>query len=539
MDWQSIIFQFIGGLGVFLFGIKYMSDGLQKTAGDKMRSVLEKYTSNPVKGVIAGIVVTALIQTSAGTTVMAIGLINAGLMTLRQAIGVIMGANIGTTLTAFIIGVKIDEYALPIIAIGAFMLFFLKKRKLQYIGQIVFGFGMLFLGLKTMTGGVKPLQDLQIFHDFITDLSHNPILGVIVGTVFTVLVQSSTATIGILQTLAHEGMITLEPALPILFGDNIGSTIVAVIAAIGASIAAKRAAAFHVTFNVIGTIIFMLALGLVTPLVAWLGEITGANIRMQIAYAHGLFNFTNAMIFLPFVGIMAAFVSKIIPGEIKPLEYGTKHLDERLLTNPSVALGQATHEILRMGQFAKETLNDAVNYFFTKDDKFGDLALQKETIINDLDKKTTDYLIRIQQNAMSEQESQRASILMHTINDLERIGDHAENIVELAEYTVTHKVVFSDEAIEELKKMINLTDVTIGQAISALENDDKALAQQVLVNESEIDKMERAFRKTHISRLNQNLCSGNSGAVFIDILSNLERMGDHSKNIAQYVLSEE
>lgn len=539
MDWQQIIFQFIGGLGIFLFGIKYMSEGLQKTAGDKMRSVLEKYTSNPVKGVIAGIVVTALIQTSAGTTVMAIGLINAGLMTLRQAIGVIMGANIGTTLTAFIIGIKIDAYALPIIAIGAFMLFFLKKKKLQYIGQIVFGFGLLFLGLKTMTGGMEPLKDLQVFHDFITDLSSNPILGVIVGTVFTVLVQSSTATIGILQSLAQEGLIGLESSLPILFGDNIGSTIVAVIASIGASVAARRAAAFHVTFNVIGTIIFMLALGLVGPFVLWLGEITGVNIRMQIAYAHGLFNFANTLIHLPFVALLATFVTKIIPGEIKPLEYGTKHLDDRLLSTPSVALGQASHEIIRMGEFAKETLNDAVNYFFTKDEKFGEIALQKETIINDLEKKITDYLVRLQQSSLNEQESQRTSILMHTINDLERIGDHAENIVELAEYTIAHKATFSDEAIADLKQMINLTNLTIGQALSALENDNKNLAQEVLKNEIEIDRMEQAFRKSHIARLNNNLCNGNSGAVFLDILSNLERMGDHSKNIAQYVLGEQ
>lgn len=536
MDWQDLIFKFVGGLGIFLFGIKYMSDGLQKTAGDKMRSLLETFTSNPVMGVFVGIIVTILLQTSTGTTVMAIGLVNAGLMTLRQAIGVIMGANIGTTLTAFIIGIKIENFALPIIAIGAFFLFFIKKKMYQYIGQVIFGFGMLFLGLRTMGGGLKPLKELQAFQDFITDLSASPFLGVIVGTVFTMFVQSSSATIGILQTMADEGMIELLPSLPVLFGDNIGTTITAVLAAIGASVAAKRAAAAHVIFNIVGTILFVIALTPVYHVVVWLGDITGANIRMQIAYGHGLFNVTNTLIQLPFVALIAVLVTKMIPGESRDLEFGPKYLDPRLLTNPSIALGQAQHEIIRMGEFARETLNDAVNYFFTKDEKLGNLALQKEKIINDLDKKTTEYLVKLQQSSMNEQESGKVSVLMQTINDLERIGDHAENIVELAEFTITQKVEFSEEALSELKEMISLTNQTIGQALQALEHDDKEVAEKVLANESKLDKMEREYRKSHIARLNNNLCTGSSGSVFLDILSNLERMGDHSKNIAQYVL---
>lgn len=536
MDWQDLIFKFVGGLGIFLFGIKYMSDGLQKTAGDKMRSLLETFTSNPVMGVFVGIIVTILLQTSTGTTVMAIGLVNAGLMTLRQAIGVIMGANIGTTLTAFIIGIKIENFALPIIAIGAFFLFFIKKKMYQYIGQVIFGFGMLFLGLRTMGGGLKPLKELQAFQDFITDLSASPFLGVIVGTVFTMFVQSSSATIGILQTMADEGMIELLPSLPVLFGDNIGTTITAVLAAIGASVAAKRAAAAHVIFNIVGTILFVIALTPVYHVVVWLGDITGANIRMQIAYGHGLFNVTNTLIQLPFVALIAVLVTKMIPGESRDLEFGPKYLDPRLLTNPSIALGQAQHEIVRMGEFARETLNDAVNYFFTKDEKLGNLALQKEKIINDLDKKTTEYLVKLQQSSMNEQESGKVSVLMQTINDLERIGDHAENIVELAEFTITQKVEFSEEALSELKEMISLTNQTIGQALQALEHDDKEVAEKVLANESKLDKMEREYRKSHIARLNNNLCTGSSGSVFLDILSNLERMGDHSKNIAQYVL---
>ncbi|MDQ0338069.1 phosphate:Na+ symporter [Caldalkalibacillus uzonensis] len=534
MNWQEMIFYFIGGLGIFLFGIKFMSDGLQKTAGDKMRGLLAKYTSNPVMGVLVGIVVTILLQTSTGTTVMSIGLVNAGLMTLKQAIGVIMGANIGTTMTAFIIGIKIEKYALPIIAVGAFFLFFVRKKNYQYIGQVIFGFGMLFLGLRTMGEGLKPLRELPVFVDLTVELSHNPVLGVLVGTVFTMIVQSSSATIGILQTIADEGMIELRAALPVLFGDNIGTTITAVLAAIGASIAAKRAALVHVTFNIIGTIIFVIALPLVYNLVLWLGS--DVNIRMQIAYAHGLFNVTNTLIFLPFVSLLALLVSKIIPGQMEELEFKPKYLDSRLLATPSVALGQAQHEILRMGSYARETLADAVNYFFKKDEKVRNLALQKEELVNELDRKITEYMVKIQQNALNAKESGKASILMQTINDLERIGDHAENIVELAEYTIANKVEFSKEALGELEQMINLTDETIAQALQALEHDDHQAAKKVLENERELDQMERRFRKNHIARLNNNLCNGNAGAVFLDILSNLERIGDHSKNIAQYVL---
>lgn len=537
MDWQDIIFKFVGGLGIFLFGIKFMSDGLQKTAGDKMRSLLETYTSNPLMGVVVGIVVTILLQTSTGTTVMAIGLVNAGLMTLRQAIGVIMGANIGTTLTAFIIGVKIEDYALPIIALGAFFLFFLKKKSYQYIGQVIFGFGALFLGLKTMGGGLKPLRELPVFIDFTVELSTNPFLGVIVGTVFTMIIQSSSAAIGLLQTLADEGMIDLWAALPVLFGDNIGTTITAILASIGATIAARRAALVHVIFNILGTIIFVLALPLVHSVVLWLGG--DLNIRMQIALAHGLFNTTNTLIFLPLVPVLAWIVTKIVPGEMQQIEFKAKYLDNRLLATPAVALGQAKHEILRMGTYSREVLEDAKQYFLTKDDQYANMALQKEELINELDKKITNYIVKIQQSELPKKESEEATNLLQTINDIERIADHGENIVELVEHSITHKVEFSDAALDELNEILQLSDRVIERALFALEHKNCDAATEVLALESSIDQLEQKFRKTHIQRLNNNECTGNSGSIFLDILSNLERIGDHAKNIAQYVLGHE
>ncbi|WP_010268115.1 Na/Pi cotransporter family protein [Paenibacillus senegalensis] len=537
MDWQDLIFKFVGGLGVFLFGIKYMSDGLQKTAGDKMRDLLAKYTSNPLLGVFFGIVVTILIQSSTGTTVMAIGLINAGLMTLRQAIGVIMGANIGTTMTAFIVGIKIESYALPIIGLGAILLFFIGRKKAQYIGQVVFGFGMLFLGLSTMGSGLKPLSQLPAFSEFIVNMSQYPILGLLAGTVFTLIIQSSSAAIGILQTLADEGAISFQHSLPVLFGDNLGTTITALLAAIGSSIAARRAALVHVVFNVLGIIIFMMMLPLVYQVVLWMGQ--DVNVRMQIAYAHGFFNVTNTVIFFPLIPFLAWIVTKMVPGKMDELEFRPKFLDARLLATPSMALGQAQHEIVRMGSYAKEALADAASYFFQRDQKSAAAALQKEQLINELERKITEYMVKIHQKGMPEAESEKATGLMHAVNDIERIGDHAENIVELSQYCTEHKVDFSDEAEQELKKMIEMADLAVGRAIYALEHQDMQASEEVLRYEAELDRMEQEYRKAHIQRLNKNLCSGDSGAIFLDVLSNLERVGDHSKNIAQYVMSVE
>ncbi|RXT00302.1 Na/Pi cotransporter family protein [Ammoniphilus sp. CFH 90114] len=534
---QDVLFKFLGGLGIFLFGIKYMGDGLEKSAGDRLRDILEKMTTNPIKGVLAGIIVTVLLQTSSGTTVLAVGFVNAGLMTLRQAIGVIMGANIGTTVTAFIIGIKIENYALPIIAAGAILLFFFKKKRLQYMGQIVFGFGMLFYGLKTMGGGLKPLKDLPIFHEMMVDFAENPLLGVIFGTVFTVIVQSSSATIGILQQLASEGGISLKAALPILFGDNIGTTITAMLAAIGASIAAKRAALTHVIFNLLGTFIAILLLPLFYNLVYWLGEVTQVDVRMQIAYAHGIFNFTNVFIQLPFIGVLAYIVTKIYRDREGEIEFGVKNLDPRFLDNPSVAIGQAEKELLRMANLTKEMLRDSTEYFYTGNEKLSEATKQREDLVDLLEEKIIDYMTK----AASEHEipdTEKYSSLMYALKDIERMGDHSMNIVELAEYRYNNKLHLSEEANQELREMVDLTSETMAMAIKALEDNDKELAMKVVELEEKVDKMERQLRKTHLKRLNEGVCTGGSGVVFLDIISNLERMADHSMNIAQYVLGE-
>ncbi|UOE54419.1 Na/Pi cotransporter family protein [Bacillus sp. CMF12] len=537
---QQMLFEFLGGLGIFLYGIKFMGDGLQKSAGDRLRDLLDRFTTNPLMGVLAGILVTILIQSSSATTVITVGLVSAGFMTLRQAIGVIMGANIGTTVTAFIIGIDIGEYALPIIALGSILLFFFKNKKVNNFGQIVFGFGALFYGLELMSGGMKPLRSLEAFHDLTVSMSSNPILGVVVGTVFTVIVQSSSATIGILQGLFSEELINLDAALPVLFGDNIGTTITAVLAAIGASVAARRAAAVHVLFNLIGTTIFLILLKPFTLLIETLQVNINLNPEMTIAFAHGIFNSTNTLIQLPFVAALAWIVTKLIPGEDAVAEYKAKHLDPVFIEqSPSIALGQAKEEVLRMGAFSVRGLEETVQYLKTGNQKHSESAYQLEDAINNLDRKITDYLIKLSTSSLSAHESAEHTVLMDTVRDIERIGDHFENVIELIDYKQANKVSITDSAMADLEQMFKLTISTVKEALQALDHNDNIAAEHVVKKEEEIDKMERKLRKQHILRLNEGVCSGQAGIVYVDIVSNLERIGDHAVNIAEAVLGEE
>lgn len=540
LDFQRMLFEFVGGLGIFLFGIKYMGDGLQKSAGDKLRDILDKFTTNPFMGVLAGIVVTILLQTSSGTTVLTVGLVNAGFMTLKQAIGVIMGANIGTTVTAFIIGIEIKEYSLPIIAVGAVLIFFFKNKKVHYLGQVIFGFGALFYGLTLMSDGMKPLRSLQAFQELTVSMSDNPILGVVIGTIFTVIVQSSSATIGILQELFAQDALDLKAALPVLFGDNIGTTITAVLASIGASVAARRAALTHVIFNLIGTTLFLILLGVFTKFIGWLQVELALNPQMTIAFAHGIFNVSNTIIQFPFIALLAVLVTKIITGEDFVIEYKAKHLDPIFIDkSPSLALSQAKEEVLRMGEFATKGLEETHHYLKSKQQRHSEMAIQFEEAINNLDRKVTDYLVRIASRSLSDTESEEHSMLLNTVSDIERVGDHFENIVELVDYKISNKVPMTESAGEDLDEMFDLTYSTLMEALEALDNKDLNKARAVLEKEEQIDKMERTLRKQHIIRLNEGQCSGISGIIYVDIISNLERIGDHAVNIAEAVLGEE
>ncbi|HSO57571.1 MAG TPA: Na/Pi cotransporter family protein [Paenisporosarcina sp.] len=537
LNWQEMLFQFIGGLGIFLFSIKYMGDGLQKAAGDRLRDILDRFTTNPFMGVLVGIAVTVLIQSSSGTTVITVGLVSAGFMTLRQAIGVIMGANIGTTVTAFIIGFDVGEAALPIMALGAFLIFFVKKNQVQNVGEVIFGFGGLFLGMELMSGGMKPLRELPSFIDLTISMSDHSVLGVVVGTVFTVIVQSSSATVGILQGLYSEGILNLDASLPVLFGDNIGTTITAVLASIGASIAARRAAATHVLFNVVGSVLFLIILGPFTMYVEWLSGVLGLEPKMQIAFAHGTFNIANTIIQFPLIGAWAYLVTKIIPGEEVTIEYKPKHLDLHFIdTAPSIAIGQAKEEILRMGRFSVQGLQESFEYLKTHNKKHAETGYQLEDAINNLDHKITDYLVKISAESISNADSARHIMLMETVRDIERVGDHFENILELIDYQQVNRLTLTKDAMDDLTEMFTLTIQTVEKALESLDMSSHELAREVAEQEDLIDKMERKFRKKHILRLNEGTCSPQAGIVFVDIVSNLERIGDHAVNIAEAVL---
>lgn len=537
---QDMIFQFIGGLGIFLFGIKYMGDGLQQAAGDRLRDILDRFTTNPLMGVLAGMLVTVLIQSSSGTTALTVGLVSAGFMTLRQAIGVIMGANIGTTVTAFIIGIKIGEYALPIMAVGAILLFFFKNKKVHSVGQVIFGFGMLFFGLELMSAGMKPLRSLESFQELMVSMSDNPILGIVVGTVFTLIVQSSSATIGILQELFGQGAIDLQAALPVLFGDNIGTTITAVLAAIGTSIAARRAALVHVIFNIIGTIIFTIILIPFTSLIQYFQTSLNLNPEMTIAFAHGTFNVTNTIIQFPFIAVLAWIVTKIIRGEDASINFKPQHLNPIFIEqSPAIALTEAQKEIIRMAEFSLHGLKEANQFLNTQDKKHADMATQLEGAINNLDKKIIEYLVLLSEKPLSPTDSEKHSVLAGVVGDIERVGDHVENLVELVDFQISNRVSLSDEALAELNEMLELTISTLQDAINALTNFDTELAQTVIAKERKIDQMERVLRKRHVLRLNERSCSGDASIIYVDMVSNLERIGDHAVNIADGVLGEQ
>ena len=540
INWQEIVFHFLGGLGLFLYSIKTMGDGLQQAAGDRLRFYIDKYTSNPFFGILVGIGMTALIQSSSGVTVITVGLVSAGLLTLRQAIGIVMGANIGTTVTSFIIGFKLGDYALPMLFLGAVCLFFTKNRTINNIGRIVFGVGGIFFALNLMSGAMEPLKDLQVFKDYMVELSKNPILGVLVGTGLTLLIQASSATIGILQNLYASNLIDLQGALPVLFGDNIGTTITAIIASLGANIAAKRVAAAHVAFNVIGTVICIIFLVPFTGLIQWFESFLNLAPEMTIAFAHGTFNITNTIIQFPFIGALAFMVTKLIPGEDEVVKYEPLYLDEQLIKQaPSIALGNAKKELLHLGNYAAKAFDLSYDYIINSNEKVAEKGHKTEEAINTIDEKLTRYLISLSGEALSQKESEVLTNILDSSRDLERIGDHAEALINLNDYLQRKNVQFSEAALEELAEIYLKTSEFVKDALESVENNDLEQAQALMERHEDINNMERVLRKTHIKRLNNGECSTQAGVNFIDIISHYTRVSDHAMNLAEKVLAEQ
>ena len=540
INWQEIIFHFLGGLGLFLYSIKTMGDGLQQAAGDRLRYYIDKYTSNPFLGVLVGIVVTALIQSSTGVTVITVGLVSASLLTLRQAIGIIMGANIGTTVTSFIIGFKLGEYALPLIFLGTMFLFFTKNRTANNIGRILFGVGGIFYALNLISAGMSPLKDLPQFKEYMVTLGQNPILGVVAGAVITVLIQASSATIGILQGLYAGGFLDLKGALPVLFGDNIGTTLTVIIAAAGANISAKRVAATHVTFNVLGTILCLILLGPFTSMIEYFQALLHLSPEMTIAFSHGAFNVSNTIVQFPFIGALAYFVTKLIPGEDEVVKYEPLYLDEQLIKQaPSIALGNAKKELLHLGNYAVKAFDLSYDYIINSDEKVAEKGHKTEEAINTIDEKLTRYLISLSSEALSQKESEVLTNILDSSRDLERIGDHAEALINLNDYLQRKNVQFSNSALEELEEIYRQTSEFVKDALESVENNDLEMAESLIERHEAINKMERVLRKTHIKRLNNGECSTQAGVNFIDIISHYTRVSDHAMNLAEKVLAEQ
>lgn len=530
MGFKMIVALF-AGLGLFLYGMKVMSDALQKSAGDRMKKLLEVLTTNKLLGVVVGAVITGIIQSSSATTVMVVGLVNAGIMNLTQAVGVIMGANIGTTMTAQIIAFKFDDVIPYAIIIGALLVLFPNKKSYKQLGEFFIGFGILFMGMYMMSDAMKPLREIPEFSTFMVKLKDNPLLGVLAGLGLTAIVQSSSATIGILQALALQGLVPIEAALPILFGDNIGTCITALIASIGTTVTARRAAVMHMTFNIVGTIIFLIILKPVTTLVG----MTATEPVRQIANAHTFFNIANTIIQLPFSGLLIAFVTRIIPGQDIHDRFKLKYLDKRILETPSIAVGQIVKEIIRMGEIARRNVQKSVYAIIHNDEKLIEEVYSNEKVINELEKRIGEFLQAVSNTAIGTEQLKTVGSLFNTIHDVERMGDHAENLAEIAQDKIYNKVSFSNFAVEELKLLYDNVDHAIENAFAALSTEDKKFVDLVDNYEKKVDELRDTFKESHIVRLNRNECSINAGVLFLDILTNLERISDHCVNVADVV----
>lgn len=537
IDWQLLLFQFLGGLGLFLFSIQYMGEGFQKLAGTRLRDLLDRYTATPLRAVLMGILVTMLIQSSSGTTVLTVGLVSARLMTLRQAVAVIMGANIGTTITAFIIGFNFEEYSYPFLAIGAFILFFFKKRKYDNIGRILFGFGGLFAGLQLMSYSLAPLRLSEGFNDVMLSMIDAPFLGVIAGMALTFVMQSSSATIAILQGMYAEGLVDLAAAIPIVFGDNIGTTITAILASLGATIYAKRAALAHLLFNLIGTCIFMLLLPLFIGYIETIAQWFQLGPKMQIAVAHGTFNIVNTCIQLPLIGLLLWLVTKALPSEGSKLPDEALELDDAFLTQaPSIAIGQAKEEVLRMGQYAQRGLEETRAFFLTHDNRHEVAVSQFEEAINHLDDKTTTYLMRLSKQALTDMDIRRYHVLLDQIKDFERIGDHFKNLLELIHYREQLKIMLPEEALNDVKTMFTLTIENIQMAVEVVNTNDRNLAEKLFKQERQIDEWENRIRHRYVESLTEHELSPTGSVLLTDIASHLERISDRTASIANSVL---
>jgi len=550
MDIKLMIFGTLGGLGMFLYGMGLMTDGLKKAAGQRLKSILEALTKHRLIAVIVGAFVTAMVQSSSATTVMTVGLVNAGLLTLKQSLCVVLGANIGTTITAGLVSVlalfKITNYALPAVAVGFLLTIVGKSQRARNIGQILLGFGFLFLGIHFMKEAFGPLKDSTDAKEALIWLGHNPILAVLAGTVITVLLQSSSASIAMIQLLAFQGAfgtdwnLVLSVTIPYVLGDNIGTTITAQIAAFRASRNSKRTAMGHTIFNVIGVmyVLPLVAFGWYAVAVKWLtpGEVTQGTIMKHIFFAHCIFNVFNVIVFLPLVPWLHRVVMWILPVTAQERARKPVALESHLLATPVIALQQAKTEIVRMAKTAKRTLALAVDVIFDGDKKDIKVVNELEDFIDLFQLEITSYLSALSRQTLAHEVATELPVLLHAVNDIERIGDHAVNIVEIAERKIEQKFSFSDVALDEAARLREEITDMFEKVIAAFEGKDADGAKRALRNEDSLNAMQIEFRRTHVQRMTEGKCTPEAGLIFIDFVDNVEKIGDHLTNIAQAII---
>ncbi len=529
----SEVMMLLGGLGLFLYGMKLMGDGLEMAAGSRLKKIVEKLTRNKYMGALVGLIVTMVIQSSSSTTVMVVGFVNAGLMTLAQATGVIMGANIGTTVTGLLIAIKLNDLAPIAIFIGVVMIMFIKKTSYKHVGQIIAGFGILFMGMTNMGDALAPLSESQMFKDMMSTFS-NPLIGVLIGLVFTAIIQSSSASVGVLMALAGQGVVPIESAVFVIFGQNIGTCVTAVLSCIGTSRTAKRTATVHLLFNIIGATLFI-CISLFTPFISWVKMAAPDNILMQISIVHITFNVVTTAILLPLSDYLVKLACIVIPGEDEKREAKSlKFLDARILKTPPIAVAQVLKEVARMGDLARKNYLMAMDMLFTGNVEKMEELEDNEEVLNFLNTNITEYLVKINSLELEDNDRKLVGALFHVVSDFERIGDHGENIAEQAIQLQTTKTTFSEQALQELHQMQDKVISVLDDSCRLFQERkmDFDLAYKINSTEDSIDDMAKTCKENHVSRLNQSLCTAQGGAIYNDLITNLERIADHSTNIA-------
>lgn len=537
----------IGGLGLFIFGMVLMGEGLQLIAGDRMRKMLETLTKTRIRGIAIGTGITALIQSSSATTVMLVGFVNAGLMTLTQSVAVILGADIGTTITAQIVAFNVKTLAFPLVGIGFLLYMVGKKKTIKYSGEVILGFGILFLGMEFMKGAMHPLMASGTFENWITSYGSNWFIGLLIGIVITSIVQSSSATTALLVAMGASGALSivgvdpLQIAIPIILGCNIGTCITAFIASLGTSLPAQRVAVAHYLYKISGVLIFLPFLKWYPDLVRWVSEAFGSgpnDIARQIAWAHTIFNVAITLLWLPFINQSVKLVKFMRRGAEPVPERDPLFLDPRIFHNPPMALEMARKEITRMAKVSFDMLRNSVGFLERMDKSSQRNLMEQESIVDSLANSITSYLTRLSAEILTDDQSQQMVGFMHAVNDIERIGDHAENIMYLASAKQENALNFTGGGREELELISGKVFAMYGGIIDAFENMDADMARQFQAHEHEIDRMASKYRRNHIDRLNAGECESTSGVVFLDTLTNLERVGDLSNNVGHVITGE-